>query len=103
MKSEIEPIKITSLRIELESQTITLESDTVPVGRFRFALGGLYYEPPQIAASNAETDQPESATTPINAAEDLEHGEKDQSVVLQGKILGRVREGRPDSRGRKTA
>jgi hypothetical protein len=104
MNAETESIRVTSVTIALEDQTITLESDAIPVAKLRFSLGSIYFEPLRPVAEGQVSDLGQDAAAQSSTTvEDLEPVEKDRPVILQGKILGRVREGRPDSRGRKTA
>ncbi len=112
MSKEQESIRVTTIRIALEDQSVTLDSSTGPLAKLTFSSGSIYFQAAAESPSGAPISDaislggPRSHDTSPTVAdpEDIEpQEEKQRPVVLQGRLLGRVREGRPDSRGRKTA
>jgi hypothetical protein len=107
---EQEPIPISNIRIGLSDQSITFESDNAELARLTYTEGKLYFQRP-ILTAEAPTSLPESGegeradgdVPPLSCLEDAEHSEKQRPLVLQGRLLGQAREGKPDSRGRRTA
>lgn len=95
------PLPITSLRFNLAERSLTLESDEQPFARVTFSSGTIYFQ--SIQESAAELAASETAVETDSTAEATPPREKDPAVILTGKLLGRARQGRPNSQGHETA
>ncbi len=106
---ESKGIPITSIRLNLPDSSLVLEAEGQLVARVSFSSGTIYFHGASDATSQAarqigpSVDGPEGSDSAAQDVAPAESREKERPVVLTGKLLGRVRQGRPDTQGHATS
>jgi hypothetical protein len=108
-----EGVPISAIHLDLVEQSLTLEADDKPVAKLVFSSGVIYFQMPSLSPVAA----PETAPAPLSAlagpaeqtgaisepSTNPEIRERDQTVILSGRLKSKPREGKPDARGNPTA
>jgi hypothetical protein len=101
-----DPQRLRSIKLDLEKRYLQVESSDATILRLSLTPQGIAWEllqPPTITTARA-VDKLADATDEADQAETSTLGkEKTPTQTFTGKVKGQVREGRPDSSGKKTA
>lgn len=98
MPKEHQPLSLSAIHIDLESRSVLFESDGETVGHLTLSEDGMVF----LAGSTAS---PPANTTPdTRPAKDAPSSkERDETIVLSGRLRADPKEGRPDRSGNPTA
>ena len=100
-------VPLRAIRIDLAERSITLETAEEPVAKLVFSSGTIYFQKPAAEPSEGLITPDEgpgdvSDPEPVAAGDIPGSRERQQALILSGKLKSKPRQGRPDSQGRPT-